>query len=149
MINGGGMPVHSVSVAAAVVDDEGRVLVLRRRDDGHWEPPGGVLEIEESIIAGVRRETREETGLDVRPEVLTGVYKNLTRGIVALVFRCTVIGGALTLNDEADDFQWLERAELADRMTQPFAVRLRDALDYVGTPAVRSHDGSTILADTS
>jgi 8-oxo-dGTP diphosphatase len=84
---------HSVSVAAVVVDDIGRALLIRRRDNGHWEPPGGVLELGEKIIDGLRREVAEETGLHVEPSALTGVYKNMTQGIVALVFRCSQAGG--------------------------------------------------------
>ena len=42
-------PVHSVSVAGIVVNGEGKVLVIRRRDNGHWEPPGGVLEMSETF----------------------------------------------------------------------------------------------------
>ena len=41
--------------------DDGRVLVIRRRDNGRWEPPGGVLELDETFEAGVRREVHEET----------------------------------------------------------------------------------------
>lgn len=58
---------HSVSVAGVVVNDRGEVLLIQRRDNGHWEPPGGVLEFGESIRDGLRREVREETGLDVQP----------------------------------------------------------------------------------
>ena len=47
---------HSVSVAGVVIDENGRTLVIQRRDNGHWEPPGGVLEREESIIQGLLRE---------------------------------------------------------------------------------------------
>src|ERR1035441_848949 len=43
----GDSPRHSVSVAAVVVDDHDRALLIRRRDNGHWEPPGGVLELDE------------------------------------------------------------------------------------------------------
>jgi len=35
---------HSVSVSGAVVDEYGRALITRRRDNGHWEAPGGMLE---------------------------------------------------------------------------------------------------------
>jgi 8-oxo-dGTP diphosphatase len=84
----GNTPRHSVSVAGVVVRDDGRVLVLQRRDNGHWEPPGGVLELAETFDEGVRREVAEETGVQVEVERLTGVYKNVKRGIVALVFRC-------------------------------------------------------------
>jgi 8-oxo-dGTP diphosphatase len=79
---------HSVSVSGVITDDHGRALLIQRRDNHRWEPPGGVLELAESIEDGLRREVREETGLDVEPGTLSGVYKNMSRGIVALVFRC-------------------------------------------------------------
>ena len=89
-------PRHSVSVAAVITNDRGQALLIQRRDNNQWEPPGGSLELDESIEDGLRRETREETGLAVEPVALTGVYKNMSRGIVALVFRCKVAGGQLT-----------------------------------------------------
>jgi len=46
----------------------------------------GVLELGESIEAGLCCEVKEETGLTVQPVSLTGVYKNMNRGIIALVF---------------------------------------------------------------
>ena len=61
-------PKHSVSVAAVITDDHGRALLIQRADNGHWEPPGGVLELGETIEDGLRREVREETGLDVEPD---------------------------------------------------------------------------------
>ena len=78
-------PRHSVSVAAAIIDQAGRLLAVRRSDNGHWEPPGGVLELDETIHAGLVREVHEETGLEVEPDALTGIYKNMRRGIIALV----------------------------------------------------------------
>jgi 8-oxo-dGTP pyrophosphatase MutT (NUDIX family) len=44
---------HSVSIAGVVVNGEGKVLVIRRRDNGHWEPPGGILELNETFEEGV------------------------------------------------------------------------------------------------
>ena len=84
---------HSVSVAAAVVEAD-RLLGVRRRDNGRWEPPGGVLELGETIHDGLVREVLEETGLVVEPDYLTGVYKNMRHGIVALVFRCHIVRSA-------------------------------------------------------
>src|SRR3954454_5024657 len=86
-------PRHSVSVAGAVVRSDGKLLMIRRRDNGRWEPPGGVLELEETVEAGVAREILEETGISVEVERLTGVYKNMPRGIVALFFRCRPFEG--------------------------------------------------------
>ena len=141
---GSDQPRHSVSVAAAVVNSAGEVLVVRRRDNGRWEPPGGVLELDEDIHQGLRREVREETGLDIEIDRLTGVYKNMVLNVVALVFRCRVGGGVLTVNEEATDFRWLSAGQVPRHTAEVFAVRLLDALDG-GVPHVRAHDGKVFV----
>lgn len=133
-------PLHSVSVAGVVVREDGRLLAIRRADDGTWELPGGVLELDESPETGVQREVREETGIRVEVDELTGVYKNTTRGIVALVFRCKPAGGIERTSNESTAVAWLTADEVAERMSEVYAVRLLDALDDNG-PHVRSHDG--------
>jgi ADP-ribose pyrophosphatase YjhB (NUDIX family) len=141
------LPRHSVSVAAAIVRDDGRVLAIRRRDNGRWEPPGGILELDETIEDGLKREVHEETGLDVEIDRLTGVYKNMSRGIVALVFRCHILHGTPRSTAEASDTAWLSADEARERMSEAFAVRLIDALmNAGGKPAVRSHDGVRVFS---
>ena len=136
---------HSVSVAAVVTDDHGRALLVQRRDNDHWEPPGGVLELGESIEDGLRREAREETGLDIEPIALTGIYKNMTRGIIALVFRCKTTGGDLALSDEVAAFRWADGTEVAELSDEAYAVRVLDALGGTAPPAVRQHDGKSVI----
>jgi 8-oxo-dGTP diphosphatase len=138
-------PLHSVSIAAVVVDEFGRVLVTRRRDNGHWEPPGGVLEAEESILDGVKREVLEETGLVVEPIRLTGVYKNMARGIVALIFLARITTGEPTTSDETSRVEWWTPEMVSQHMDAAYAVRILDALRPDG-PAVRAHDGISVLA---
>lgn len=138
-------PRHSVSVAGVIIDNHGRALLIRRRDNRHWEAPGGVLELHESIDAGLRREIAEETGLEVEPVALTGVYKNMTRGIIALVFRCTATGGRLTTNDEVSDFQWVTAEEVKEMADEAFAIRVLDALNDYSLPTVREHDGIHLI----
>jgi ADP-ribose pyrophosphatase YjhB (NUDIX family) len=133
-----------VSVAAAVVNDERRLLAIRRRDNGQWEPPGGVLELEETVEDGLVREVREETGLTVRPERLTGVYKNMERGIVALVFRCSVVAGHQTSTVETAEVAWLTSDQVRNRLNEAYAVRLLDGL-LDGPPKVRVHDGVRLV----
>jgi 8-oxo-dGTP diphosphatase len=135
----GNTPKHSVSVAGIVVRDDGRVLVIRRDDNGHWEAPGGVLELRESFEDGVRREVLEETGLEVTVERLTGVYKNLAYGIVALVYRCRPAEGITHPTSEAREVRWMTREEVQSAMTPAFAVRVQDAFDE-GAHS-RAHDG--------
>jgi 8-oxo-dGTP diphosphatase len=137
-------PKHSVSVAAVITDDHGRALLIQRADNGHWEPPGGVLELAETIEDGLRREVREETGLDIDLLQLTGVYKNMPRGIIALVFRAKVTGGQLATTDESAAFRWVTPAELQDLATDAYAVRVLDALHAGPSPAIRQHDGIRI-----
>jgi ADP-ribose pyrophosphatase YjhB (NUDIX family) len=136
---------HSISVAGVVIDDQRRALLIRRRDNLHWEPPGGVLERDEPIQAGVCREVKEETGLSVAPLSLSGVYKNMSRGIVSLVFRCKVLGGKLTTNDEVCDFRWATGEEVASLADEAYAVRVLDALEEGGAPAIRQHDGVHLI----
>ncbi|MBY5161463.1 NUDIX domain-containing protein [Salsipaludibacter albus] len=138
-------PRHSVSVAAAVVNDREQVLAIQRRDNGHWEPPGGVLELSESIEDGLRREVREETGVEVDVVRLTGVYKNMRRGIVALVFRCRPAAGRATPTEESAASAWLDAEDIEASMDEAYAVRLLDALGDSPEVAVRSHDGMNLL----
>jgi 8-oxo-dGTP diphosphatase len=132
---------HSVSVAGVIVDDNGRALLSRRRDNQCWEAPGGVLELAESIEDGLRREVSEETGLAVEPVVLTGVYKNMARGVIALVFRCRILAGQLTVNDEVTEFRWATADEVTRMVSEVQAVRVLDALHAAAAPAIRQHDG--------
>lgn len=137
-------PLHSVSVAGAVVRDDGRVLAIQRADNGHWELPGGVLELDEAPEGGACREILEETGIEAKVERLTGIYKNMARGIVALVFRCRQVGGVERTSAESVSVAWLTSEEITATMTEAYAVRLLDALDE-SPPHVRIHDGIRLL----
>jgi hypothetical protein len=55
----------------------------------------------------------------LRPVALTGIYKNMRRAIVALVFRCEIIGGTPTAGDEACQLAWLARALHRKKATAP------------------------------
>ena len=136
-------PKHSVSVAGIVIRDDGRILAIQRRDNHHWEPPGGVLELDETFEAGVRREVHEETGVDVEVERLSCVYKNLPRGIVALVVRCHPRTAAATHTAEATRIAWLTVDEITAHMDPAYAVRVTDALS--DSPATRAHDGTNLV----
>ncbi|MFJ2030637.1 NUDIX hydrolase [Streptosporangium sp. NPDC087985] len=127
--------------------DQGRALLTQRRDNGHGEAPGGVLERDEDITTGLLRDIHEKTGLHVEPVTLTGVYKNMTRGIVAPVFRCKVIGGHLTETNEARAFRWVTADQVQELASEAFAIRVLDAMHHNQAPAIRHHDGVHLLED--
>lgn len=137
------LPHHSVSVAGIVVNDAGEVLVIRRRDNGNWEPPGGVLEMTETFEEGTRREVLEETGIAIEVEHLTGVYKNMQRGIVALVFRCKPLDQPSRITDEAAEIRWMTLDEIHAAMAPAYAVRVADA--FCSDIRTRAHDGVNLL----
>jgi 8-oxo-dGTP diphosphatase len=132
-------PRHSVSVSGVVRDERGRILLVKRADNGEWETPGGVVGLDEEIHQALLREIKEETGLDVRPGRLTGVYKNMSLGIVALVFDCIPTGGRLHTSDESTEVAWVEPQQLVQRVGDRIRLRIEDALDDLPIPAVRDH----------
>ncbi|MCQ4193679.1 NUDIX domain-containing protein [Streptomyces parvulus] len=135
-----------MSVAGVIVDDNGHALLIKRRDNGHWEPPGGVLEPEETIPDGLQREVLEETGIKIAlPATLTGVYKNMTGLIVSLVFRCEAIDGTPTTGDETRALRWATRDEVTELTDEAYAIRVLDALDATTPPAIRAHDGVKLV----
>ena len=138
-------PTHSVSVAGAIYDEStDSFLVIQRRDNGEWQLPGGVLELDETIEEGVIREVLEETGVTVKPVKLTGVYKNMIRKIVSLVFLCEVVSGDLQINDEAQKVEWMGASRIPEMMSEAFGVRLLDAIGE-NTPIIRTNDGTNLI----
>ena len=119
-------------------------MLVQRRDNGRWEPPGGVLELDETIEAGAAREALEETGVEVEVQQLTGIYKNLKLGVVALVFMARAIAGRPHPTEESQDVRWFTRDEVVARVPEVYAVRVLDALDAVSPPPMRHHDGTRL-----
>ena len=129
-------PAPLVGVGAVVVD-RGRVLLVRRGREplkGQWSIPGGLLELGESLTAGVVREVQEETGLIVEPlelvELLDRIHREESRvryHYVIADYLCRVMGGLLQASSDADDVRWAERAEWIDNSMlklDPVTVRV-------------------------
>lgn len=77
-----------VGVAAAVFDDAGRVLLVQRGRPpraGSWGLPGGLLEVGETLVAGVQREVREECGVEIAVGAVAGVFEPITHDEVGRV----------------------------------------------------------------
>lgn len=135
----------SVSVAGAVIREDGRLLAIKRRDNGQWEPPGGVVEPGETLHQALIREIREETGLTVEPGPLTGVYQNMERDIVALVFRCHPrTDETPRASPESSEARWLDQQEIDDLLEEAYALRMLDALQH-RSPSIRTHDGHQLI----
>jgi ADP-ribose pyrophosphatase YjhB (NUDIX family) len=104
-----------------------------------------VLEHGETINGALRREVYEETGLTIEPGPLTGVYQNMVRHIVALVFRCRPTGGQLTANEEVSSFRWARPDEVPSLMAEAYAIRVLDGLKGRADTPVRANDGANLI----
>ena len=82
-----------VAGAAAVIDREGRLLLMRRSDNHLWAMPGGQMEVGETPADAVVRETFEETGIRCIPIALVGVYDSRIwdKGIAHHVYKFTFL----------------------------------------------------------
>lgn len=122
--------------AAVITDDRGRVLLVRHTyGELNWEIPGGLGEPGESADATAVREVREETGLDVAAERLTGIYFEAAADMHHFVFRCRATAGTepRPSSDEISEVRWCERAALPRPISDFTVRRIDDALD--GAPA--------------
>ena len=108
------------TVRLVVTDAEGRVLILRRQktrhSDGQWCLPGGKVAYGETVEESVRRELKEETGLDCL-EARFLFYQDslpLQAGrmhCINFYFECQT-AGSVVLDQESSDFLWIGREEL-------------------------------------
>lgn len=125
--------------SAIIFDENKKVLLTRRTDNGQWCLPGGAMEPGESAAEACAREVWEETGLRVRATRLVGVYSNPNQlvvypddnkvHIVALSFEAEVLGGELGLSDETTDFGYFSMEEAAQMdVIGNHLQRVRDAL---------------------
>jgi 8-oxo-dGTP diphosphatase len=112
-------------VSALIVRD-GRVLMVRRGKEpfeGYWSLPGGRVEPGETPQEAVRREVREETGLEVEVGDFAG---RSPQGVVA--FHTEIRGGELCAGDDAAECEFVEPSALLERQTTPGLLDLlRDA----------------------
>lgn len=108
--------------SAAIFDENGRVLLTKRQDNGQWCLPSGGMESGESVAEGCVREVFEETGLKIRVKRFVGVYSHPDQltvysekdkfQIVALHFETEVISGELGLSNETSDFGFFTMDEI-------------------------------------
>lgn len=145
---------NSLVPAAGVlaVDNDGRLLLQRRRDTGQWAIPMGKMELGETPAQCALRETLEETGVRVEVTGLLGIYSDpgyvvayddhtdpSRYGEVRQEFEITLTGrpvsGAPAVNDEADAVRWFAVDELAALDIHP-GMR-RQLADYLA--GVRAH----------
>lgn len=125
---------------AAILEREGRFLMIRERISGHavLNQPAGHLEDDESLIEAVIRETLEESGWQFAPDRITGIYRWRMPEKRQTYLRVTFAGQGLAhdtgrvLDDGIEGTEWLTADEIRrqpDRLRSPLVMRSID--DYL------------------
>ena len=135
------------AASAIVVDDAGRILLHRRTDNALWSIPGGAMEVGESIAETAVREVKEETGLDVAPERVVGIYSNPqhvveyadgeVRQQFSVCFACRLIGGELATSDESLEVGFFTPTQIeAMPMHESIRLRIHHYLEHRPQPVI-------------
>ncbi|MEU3741938.1 NUDIX domain-containing protein [Streptomyces sp. NPDC032198] len=130
-----------------VVNSDGAILLLRRRDTGQFALPGGAQDIGESPAQCAIRECEEETGIVAEVTGFLGIYSNpahiiaYTDGEIRQQYEATYIGkpvgGTPTVNEEADQVRWVRPEDLGDldihaSMREQIGHHLAGTYPYLG-----------------
>ena len=126
----------AVAVFAIIRDDVGSILLVRRADNGNWEPPGGHIEPGETTTTALTREVLEESGVRVAATSVAGIYTDPDHvmaypitGVVsqqfAVYLNATPIGGQPRGDgQETSAATWFTSNELRGLTIQP-GIRAR------------------------
>ena len=141
---------HKVSVAALVTNEKNEILMVNSPWRG-WEYPGGLIEPGETFAEALKREVREEAGVEVEITGFVGICKNVGMDIVNIDFKCRYVGGELTTSEESTEVGWFTPEEAFKIITFPLTKkRLANMLsgdETVHLFGFRREDGFTVVED--
>lgn len=135
------MPSPKVGCSVAAFDDAGRVVLIKRADNGRWALPGGYADVGTPPSANALRELHEETGFEAEIERLVGVYDNKSFASVSpyqfyiCCFRARITGGKPTPSSETTEVVLTDPASLPEDMSLLQRTMLADSL-FREAPAV-------------
>jgi 8-oxo-dGTP pyrophosphatase MutT (NUDIX family) len=137
----GNRPLIVTAARAVIRDQEGRVLFIRRRDNGLWALPAGSQELGETIFDCLKREVKEETGLDVISATPMALYSYLptvtAHGTPCQLFIVQFLVGAwagelVTETDETLDARFFGLDEPPEEIQDLYHEVLEDLRQYKG-----------------
>ncbi len=113
-----GYATPKIDVRAAVVKD-GKILLVQETTDSCWAMPGGWADVGDVPSEVAIRECKEESGFDVKPIKVIGVFDANRIGgrleffhAFKIIFLCELIGGEATPSDETLDVRFFDLNEL-------------------------------------
>jgi 8-oxo-dGTP pyrophosphatase MutT (NUDIX family) len=125
----GHRPILTVGAVLLVVDKQDRLLMMRRSDIGSWGVPGGAIEPSERVEDAAKRETFEESNLEIGEMSLFGVFSGPELHFkypngdevynVTIVYLSRDWHGEVKLNDEHTAWRWFPVHEIPEDLSPP------------------------------
>jgi 8-oxo-dGTP diphosphatase len=118
----------SLAVKSLIINDKGELLLIKRRENdvhcaGNWEIPGGRLEPGEDPYKGLKREAKEETGLDIEIKHPIRVHhftREDNQKITMISFYCKPISNSVKLSEEHTQHQWCSLDDAQTKVHEAF-----------------------------
>lgn len=133
-----------VAVGAVIEDDKGRILLVKHKPErggfwqGKWICPGGELELGETIGEGIKREVKEETGLEIELGKHLSAFDRIVKSagevslhVVYIDYIVKLVGGELKVNSDVGEALWVKKDEL-DRIWEDIHEDAKKLLKLAG-----------------
>ncbi len=139
------LPTHIIAAGGIVINENNKVLLVKNNRRG-WEFPGGIIEVGENVIDGLKREIMEETGIDVSVDELFCITSNTNKyagynGVkevptkLLLDFICTTKGGTPRPSVENSETAFFSKEKAIDIIQAPaISERFKAYMEYTGRP---------------
>jgi len=122
-------PKHIVSAATIVLNGQNEILLIKGPRRG-WEMPGGQVEEGESLKDAAIRETKEESGIEIKIVKFCGIFQNVSGSICNTLFLGKPTGGELTTSSESLEVGFFPLEEALQMVTwNNFSQRIEYCLD--------------------
>jgi 8-oxo-dGTP pyrophosphatase MutT (NUDIX family) len=132
------MSSHKISVKSIIINNKNEILLIKRKDNdvhfpGAWEFPGGRLNDGESPFEGLKRETKEETNLDIdiqNPLRVAYFVRDDGQIITAIDFLCKPKTYDVKLSNEHVDFTWINVKMCFDKLDKVYHEDIKTYIKY-------------------
>lgn len=119
-----------ISVHAVMTNEDGNILLLKSTYGTQtWGLPGGALDPGETVHEALIRECREELGVEIKINYLSGIYFHKRFNSQACIFKCDIVKGTIKLSPEHSEYQYFSIDELSDVQQH----RVKECLQFDGT----------------
>jgi ADP-ribose pyrophosphatase YjhB (NUDIX family) len=137
-------PTHIIAVDGIIENDNNEILLVKNRHHGVYTVPGGQVEVGENLIEALKREVREEAGVEVEVGKLICVSSNtctyegfngygMIPTKVMFGFTCKYISGELQTSDETSETIWVKKEEVLNHISVPNLIKRFEAyLNFSG-----------------